>query len=266
MNQSNYKLIFSISISHSYFDEKIDPSIIFRPSESSKKLMTRFGLLFNQTENRFELYGNTEESIVSFLETIEDSTEITSLDFDLNFSNQSFYAYTELPIDWIGQLVFSSDNELNRIENENIVLQPSFIEEQNINRIGKLHIQFADLLNLANISNPVNFNISFSSRATQWQYYIVNSTINTSFGDIYIDSGIQFDGPVKVTLTNGQDALLFKSKTLIPLSNLPKHKLDLVNTDGIVIVKGLPNASPNKISILENNGEKSVTCPSYVYL
>lgn len=267
MNQTNYILILSVSISHSYFHENIDTSLKFQPSTSSRSLMSRFRIFFRQTKNGLELYGPAEESIEVFLEAISHATEITSFDFDFNSSDPNFYVYTELPIDWAGQLVYSSDNELNRTENEHIILFPSFIERHNETRLGQLRIEFIDLLRLSNTGNSINFHISFNSRSTQWQYYIINKGPISSDA-IYInnDADIQFDGPVAVTLQNGDKASLFSSKILIPLSDVPKHRFNLINNGGEIIFKGLPEPNKKKISISENNGKTKTSSSMYVYI
>lgn len=267
MNPSNYILILSVSISHSYFHEKIDSSLKFQPSALSKALMSRFRIVFRQSKNGLELYGPAGESIEVILEAISHATEITSFDFDFNSSDPNFYVYTELPIDWAGQLVYSSDNELNRTENEHIILYPSFIERQNETRLGQLRIEFIDLLRLSNTGNPASFHISFNSRSTQWQYYIINKGPISS-DTIYInnDADIQFDGPVTVTLQNGEEASLFTSKILIPLSDVPKHIFNLINNGGEIILRGLPQPNKQQISISENTGNTIVSSPMYVYI
>lgn len=265
MDQSNYKPLFSVSISNSYFHGKIEQTIRFKPSKSTKDLMTRFKIIFRENSLGLDIYCDTEESIESILMTIIDSTEITSLDFDFNSIDPNFYSYTELP-DRVNQLVFSSDNKLNRNENENIILHPSFIEIQNENRLGRLHIQLVDLMKFYNTSKHINFNISFNSRSTHWQYYIIN-TSNFLLNEMSIvsNSGIQFSIIEKIVLQNGQNATLFTSETLIPLSNLPEHKFDLKNR-GKTIISSLPNPDIGRLTIDKSNGETLFYSPMYIYI
>jgi hypothetical protein len=265
MNQYKYKLILSVSISHSYFQKKIDPSLRFQPSISTIDLMNRFKIIVRQTSFGIEIYCDTEESVESILMTIIASTEISSLDFDFYTDDLSFYSYTELP-DRVGQLVFSSDNKLNRNENENIFLYPSFIEGQNEKRLGQLHIQLVDLMKFCNTNNHVNFNISFNSRSTHWQYYIINSSkFSLNEMSIVSNSGIKFSIPKKIVLQNGQDATLFTSETLIPLSNLPEHKFDLKKS-GKTIISGLPNPNIGSLTLDKSNGEILFYSPTYIYI
>lgn len=265
MDQSNSKLIFSVSISNSYFHGKIEQTIRFQPSKSTKDLMTRFKIIFRENSLGLGIYCNTAESIESILMTIIDSTEISSLDFDFNAIDPNFYSYTELP-DRLSQLVFSSDNKLNRNENENIFLHPSFIEKRNENRLGQLHIQLLDLVKFCNTRNHINFNISFNSKATHWQYYIINSS-NFLLNEMSIasNSGIKFSILKKIVLQNGQNATLFTSESLIPLSNLPEHKFDLKNR-GKTIISGLPNPDIRRLTIDKSNGETMFYSPMYIYI
>ena len=91
--------------------------------------------------------------------------------------------------------------------------------------------------------------------------------------------GISFTGPASVTIQSGQQALLFSSgESLIPLSQQPKQRFDLVdnpapdNQQGQkrnspkIIYKGLPNADPKFYGITEVNGSSQVTSPMYVYV
>lgn len=263
MNQ--YKLILSVSISHSYFQKKIDPSLRFQPSKSTIDLMNRFKIIVRQTISRIELYCDTEESIKSILLTIIASTEISSLDFEFNFNNPSFSNYTEIS-GTVDHLVFSSDNKLNRNENENIFLHPSFTERQNENRFGQLHIQLVDLLKFHNTSNHVNFNISFNARSTYWQYVIINSRgFSSNEMSIESNSGIKFSISKEIDLNNIGNKTIFTSKTLIPFSNVFEHKFDLKNRDE-TIIKGLPNTDIESLRIVKSNGETLLYSSTFINL
>lgn len=269
MNQVNYQLLFTVSVSHSFFKDKIDRSFLFQPFESTKELANRFKIMFKTFPGGIHVFGGTEESIESFLEMILASTEISFLAFDLYSNDPSFYNYSDLPLGRVFQLIYSSDNELNQIDNGTIVLYPSFIERQNENRLGELRIHLQDLLNFSNSSSssPFDYYISFDSRSTQWCYYFVNSSQISSDGFyIYNDSGIKFYDPVEVTMPDGSIASRFSSRELIPLSEAPKYKFSLLSNDGRLLIEDLPNPNHRTISVQENNGEKWAMSSVYVYL
>jgi hypothetical protein len=140
--------------------------------------------------------------------------------------------------------------------------------------IGRVRFYFADL-----VASPA-FEIRFSARATQWQYYIINrSAAQLDNPSITGKAGIPFEGPTEVTIASGQQALFFSTgENLLPLSLSPKYRFDLVNTaatdngsaarksNAKVIFKGLPDADPKNIGIVRINGNTQVSTPIYVYV
>lgn len=265
MSHSNYKKIFSVSSSHSYFQKKTASPIVVQPSKSSIDLITQYAILLRQTTSGVELFCNAAESFESILRNIKEATGISSFDFDLKSMDPFFYCYTGLPSQEI-QLVYSSDTKLNRNEKDTIVLHPKFIEGQNENRLGQIHIQFTDLIKFYNNNTPVTFTILFNSRSTQWQYFIINSgKFPLPEMSIETNSDIQFSSPKEIVLPNGQNAILFTSETLIPLSNLTDHTFNLIDS-GKTIISGLPNPDVTTLTV-DKSKEKTLYCsPMYIYV
>jgi hypothetical protein len=89
-------------------------------------------------------------------------------------------------------------------------------------------------------------------------------------------TNISFGGPENVTIDNGQQAMLFTSDNLIPLSEVPVHRFNLVNNSdnsanqkvspGKLIFKGLPNPDPVRIGIDMAGKDTRVVSPMYVYV
>lgn len=265
MSQSKYKKIFSVTFSHSYFQKKTASPIVVQPSKSSIDLMSQYAILLRQTTSGIELLYNAAESVESILRNIKETSGISSFDFDLKCMDPFFYSYTELPSQEI-QLVYSSDTKSNRNEKDTIVLYPNFIEGQNENRLGQIHIQFTDLIKFYNNNTPVTFTISFNSRSTQWQYFIINSG-KSPLQEMSIESNsnIKFSSPKEIVLPNGQNATLFTSETLIPLSNLPEHKFNLIDS-GKTIISGLPIPNVTTLTVDKSNEKTLYYSPMYIYV
>jgi hypothetical protein len=144
-----------------------------------------------------------------------------------------------------------------------------------------LKISLSDILKYQNKDGALQMQIEYTARATQWQYYIINrSLVKLDNPAVTGKSDIAFEGPANVTIATGQAALLFTSgKNLIPLSECPKYKFDLVNSSGAtqdngsrskkagkIIFKGLPHPQPGRFGSLIVNGKGQVSSPIYLYI
>ncbi|RKR04879.1 hypothetical protein C8C83_4211 [Flavobacterium sp. 90] len=231
----------------------------------------------NPVSNGFDLYSNTKSSLSDLLDYISKSTDQDFFEFDIKCSNPNFILFTTLPINLLGAINYSSQDPKNINENGKITLNQTFETKLIPSNFGHLKIYFEDILKEQNTSNSVLFEINFTARATQWQYYFINkNAVSLNNPSITEKENIQFDGPKTVTIPTGESALLFTSnKTYITLSEKPKYKFDLIssssstnqtNTKPKVIIKGLPVPDVSRIGIIENNDQNQVASPMYIYL
>ena len=90
---------------------------------------------------------------------------------------------------------------------------------------------------------------------------------------------MSFEGPVKIKIATGEEALLFTSGDhLIPLTQSPKYKFNLINESvkegdsqknrisSKMILNGLPNPKPERIGFEIDAITKIVSSPMYVYI
>lgn len=274
MMQSSFKKMFSVAVFHNYFENNKCNCLQFSPANGCKTLMLKSGLLIKISSNGFELFSNTTGSTHTLLEYIQKTSGIDYFEFDINTDNPYFILFTEIPINWLGQITYSSRDSENQHQNGNIQLH-EVLKEERTSSIGNLRIYFEDIRNDKDNSDDTNFEINFRARATQWQYYII--TKNTSqFGNLTIKEkeNITFEGPEQVVLETGEQALLFSSGvTLIPLSEKPKYRFDLISNTTTnesnqktaahkIVFKGLP--FPNVTQIGKNKDQ--ISSPMYVYL
>lgn len=266
MNQTTYKSICSVQVFHSYFEDTLMRDIKFAPAGHFKEIIGQMGIVLKQTANGFQIFAPTDETVSSYLTELSNTFGITAFDLDITVQYPLFYNYTDLPLDRMVSLSFSSADTQNETVGNRTILRPSLNEREDSNLLGKLHIAFEDILAIANNDAPAAFAISFNARATQWCYYIVNrSSLPMNNLHIYSDADIQFSSPYDSVLPNGTKALLMTSNVLIPLSNYGKYRFNLLNNDKIIF-KGLPNASPNQIGIDKSDGVQWATSSIYVYL
>lgn len=277
MIQSNYIKTLGIAAYHTFFDSGKCNCLHFIPNHKTDKTLKKFGFKMNSVSNGFDLYSNTKSSLSELLDYISKTTQQNYFEFDIKCSNPNFILFTTLPINWIGAVTYSSQDPKNQSSNGKIVLNQTLENKPVSTHFGHLKIYFEDILKEQTSNDSVLFEINFTARATQWQYYFINkNAVQLNNPSITEKENIQFEGPQTVTIQTGESALLFTSnKTYITLSEKPKYKFDLVsssasanqnNTKPKIIIKGLPCPDVSRVGIIENSGKNEVASPMYIYL
>ncbi|WP_339923471.1 hypothetical protein [uncultured Cyclobacterium sp.] len=264
MSTTQYQLVFKIDISHSYFNGDKKAPFTLIPSLSSRQSMSRLNFLVNKREGGMDLFAASPSPLSDYLKAIILETGIEYFDFDIISEDTYFTFYTDFPVDRLGFFQYSSDDELNQTENEITLLHPVFKEGQIDSAVGSLRIGLNALIPALEAGGNVHFNINFKTQSIQYQYNILNNSGPLTEMSIASDSGIQFSGPTKVVLHNGQSAMRYDSKVLIPLRQKPEHSFDLVQ-DGKIIFKGLPH--PDPAGLYKNETDtRLLSAPMFVYL
>ncbi|QSW89339.1 hypothetical protein J0383_00655 [Flavobacterium endoglycinae] len=277
MKQSHYIKLLNTSVYHTFYDNTKCNCLHFIPTDKTDKILKKFGFMINTVSNGFDLFANPTSTLSDTLDYISKTASQDFFEFNIKCSNPSFLLFTDLPVNFLGLVNYSSQKTQNEENTSTLVLNQSLETAPIARYFGNLKIYFEDLKNVSN--NPILYKISFEARATQWQYYFINKNSLPLNNPVVTQKGsIQFKGPEQVTLQTGEKALLFTSDTTnIPLSEKPKYKFDLINksessgTDqgnskGKVIIKGLPIPDVSRINIISNKEQNQVTSPMYIYL
>lgn len=276
MIKSNYTRIFSLAAYHTYFENDICTCLQFTPDGTTTVLLERYGFKMREGINGFDFFFNGTGSPAGILNYVAKVTGQNYFEFTITSTNEAFLLFTDLSVDWLGQIEFNSASPSNQTTNGTIVLSEILSPCALASDPGVVRIYFADILS----GNCPAFEIRLNARSTQWQYYIVNkSALELDSPAISGKPATGFTGPENVTIPTGQSAMLFSSGDLLPLSEVPKYKFDLVNnsaaanpssaqikTNGKVIFKGLPNPDPGNVGIVMINGQKKTASPIYVYV
>jgi len=270
-----YQRLFQLDVYHSYFQKSICRCLEFNADSATERLMKRFRLLIRRQINGIGLYGNASQPLQELLTYIEQATGQDAFCFEMRTNNPGFNFFTELPPNWVGQLLYDSSNIT--VDDQNIQLNQELSGNPGTNCIGKVTLRFADILKFDKDMGTVSFDIKLMARATQWQYFIINR--NALQLDNLAISGkepIDFEGPENVVMETSQNALLFSSGSkLIPLSEVPVYKFDLINhppsndnktVQPQIIIKGLPTPIPEWIGKVTDNAAEQLSSPMYVYL
>ncbi|CAM1367306.1 conserved hypothetical protein [Tenacibaculum sediminilitoris] len=271
-NSSFYK-IFSLEVMHSYFIDNVCKGLIYTASKETEDIIKRFSLKLKVTNKGFSFYTDTKKTIREFLDYITLVTGVESFNFNVTTTNQQFYHYTNLPVNQLGIIEFSSASII--INDKEKQLIPKFTKTQEVNVLFKVAINFQDLINLDKNKELANYKIQFEARETQWKYFIVNNS-NQNLGKLSIEgkSKEEFRGPFEVELQNGQKAQEFSLVgQLLPLSETPKYQFNLISSskkNGVdrirVICKGLPVPNPDIIKIKGSELDIVVASLMYVYV
>lgn len=278
MTQSNFIKVFSVMMYHSFFDNSKCNCLHFIPTDKTQQLLTKFGFRINTISNGFDLFSNTS-SLTALLDYISKTSSQDYFEFNIKSSNPNFILFTALPVNWLGQMMYSSQDAKNQNSKGVILLNQTQQTNTMPAFFGNLKVYLEDIKQNLSNNTPLLFEINFDARATQWQYYVINkNAVSLNNPSISGKESVAFNGPENVTLPTGEKALLFTSGTTnILLSEKPKYKFDLVNksatsqtneksSGGKVIIKGLPVPDVSRIGIIENKEQNQVTSPMYIYL
>lgn len=264
MMQSNYQPVFGVTVLHSYFEQQVCKCLQFQPSQVTNKLFKKFDCIMRKSINGFELYINSKQSVSNVLNYMQNITGQTFFEFDITTTDDYFISFTDLPVDWLGTIMYNSEDV---VRSENTVqLNAQLINNDAPSATGNLKIHFSD------IADYQQFNINFSARSTQWNYFFINKNSVLFDAPAIAKSEFDFGTPQQVTIANGEQATMFSSgESLIPLSENPKYKFDLVNNSSAtrspkILFKGLPNPDVKRSDIVKVKGQKQFSSPMYIYL
>jgi len=271
--RTQYKKVLQLDVFHSYFKDGKVRHLEFKPSAETQQVFTKYGILLRNEVSAFKLYSSKEGGVEDLLGYILNNTETESFDFTISTSDTNFYNYTELPLNWVGQMDYSNDADENT-QNENaLILKSSASEKMATAFFGTVKIDLKKLK--SQLSNgEVNYEIHFEARKTQWNYLIIASKEMEGLS-ITSKTDLSFEGPTEVVLQNGSKALKFTSgNVLIPLKEDAQLRLDLVQKLELpgggetteIILSGLPNAGPERIGILEIEGSQVASSEMYIYI
>lgn len=277
MSTISYKPLCQVDLLHSYYANGVFRDAKVVPDQKSQVFMWNAGLLFKTTEKGFALYHND-----SFDEYYID--ELTGffgnfyLRFNLHSTAKDFIYITETSLEQLSLYHFSNKNISEQDPKQLLpTLQADILMS---GTLGFIDIHLEEFLVKGKLTAK-DYNISFSARTTQWNYYLANATEDHSKELIIEDSeGNIFSGPERLEISDGSVAFKYSSGNhYYPLRERPSHfcslrksseledRNELQNDD--VLIEKLPAASPSSITSIENidQGDQEIACSSiYVYL
>lgn len=271
---STYSLLFDLTVTHSYFQNGLCKGLDYSAAKSTRDLMKRYNMRLEVTERGFRFYSTRKTSVEDYLLYITKATGMSYFEFDVTSVDAVFYQFTDISVNRLGELMFNSSDVQS--DQEFLILQQQFQYERILAEdLFKLRVNFDDLIVAEDEGMEVHYKIEFFSRATQWQYNVINNG-NQSIGELSIkgDENVEFDNGRETLLENGQVALAFTSlSSNILYSEVPKYQFDLINTTETLgrkrvntIFKSLPMPNPQQLQIEQDKTQNKVLSPMYVYI
>lgn len=244
---TSFQTFVNITVTHEYFHTQKCRSLVFHPSDETKKVMKRYDMMFLPKEDGFKLVGSAKIDV----NYIADITGVSTFTFYMVNTDAHFVAFTNLPMDWKGKICFQP-------EGGQLQQTLSYVSANQEGVIGELTLPFSAM---------GSYTMHFTARSTGLKYFIVNQS-NLDIDDALItdNQGMTFAVSTSVTLPNGQEATLFSSGDHeFPLKKNPTTHFSL-KAGKKVIFKSLPTPYPGSLEMENNAGVIKVYSPIYVYI
>ncbi len=277
---TSYKILCAINISHTYFEVGVANGMTLKPDRLTDQILKKYRFKLNESINNLMLYSVSDQSIGNQLGYIESVTGQDHFTLDIYSSTQAFYVYTELPEKWKGTIQYNSGDSEKTEGSKGMTLIPDYELTTQSAIVGQVKIYFSDLIRESETQSAIIYNIHFTARKTQWNYYVVNKSpqkMNEPF--IKVDGEVTFNSAQPVTLITGEKALLISSgDNYIPMRFRSDQKYDLFDYSGHSglsqdtskrekkILSGLPIASPAGTIPVVKDGQHIFTSVIYVYI
>ncbi len=274
-------LLMQINLFHQYYEDGVMQNIRLQPDPKTQAFFERYRLIAKQTQGIYTLHYFGRNTAEAFCQTLNNLLMGQPFVFNMISDKASFSVITDLPIDWYGQLQFSSKSYVEKNENLEMTMQLSAKTTVLDSMVGQITIFSENLLTTEGKMRCPLFVIKMKARLTHWHYYVINrSQLKLNNLVVKNSQGIEFESPVPVTLKNGEQALLFSSgERTFALSETFKTPFNLLNlmsntseqafpsTSSVKqLVAGLPIPKTDVLSIEMQHGHHYVYSPMYVYI
>lgn len=270
-------LLLRIVVRHSFYKDPAAHGIRLEACESTQQFLSRYSLQLHAHNGDFVLYHlGSDFSWQSLRCALPDLLDGECLQFKLLSSDENFHCITELPLQHLGELHYSSSDS-SKNEDGSLQLQPGFSSCSTApNCIAQVEIE-AQMLTA---NTAPSFRIQFSSRKTRWHYFIISRT-GKKTGRLSITSEeFDFEDLGSKTLPDGEKAQHFSSgERLLPLQQVYSQALQLEEElqtpaqPGSVqplrkrsILKKLPTPGCDRITTDKTTGSEAACSIIYVHI
>ncbi|MEP6930084.1 MAG: hypothetical protein ABI850_08730, partial [Flavobacterium sp.] len=108
-------------VNHTFFDNSKCNCLHFIPNQTTEKIFIKFGIRMNVLPNGFELFLKSNSTINDTLAYISKTTSLDYFEFNIKSDNPYFTLFTAMPVNFSGQITYSSQDPENQDSNGTVV-------------------------------------------------------------------------------------------------------------------------------------------------
>lgn len=278
----SFHSLFSIEIKHVFFTGEACLNLDFIPSLRSQKRLDRIGLLTRGTENGIHVFYDSGQSDVLQYE-VDDPDEPFSFQYRVFSRDPFFKNYTDVSSHKTDALFYFDGGNAREEAGFYRLHEAEYVSEVDFQSLDAP--MFSEVLTKKDRlvkpvcvldipvsqgefkGKPKHYTVKFDSRKTFWKYYVLGDFVDKKpyIADLNHETEFEFGGTE--SLPGNRTALVFRSRSSIPL----REKLDVRfqlkaqnGGNGKVMIKRLPVASASQIATETINGKESVISEIYV--
>ncbi|MFN7911624.1 MAG: hypothetical protein ACK5QC_07340 [Bacteroidota bacterium] len=281
--KASYSLLFSVTISHNYFENSLIPYLVIEPGATTKKTLANYNLAFKQTDTGFNVFYdtliyNTSQSFGFLLQ---------KLTFVFSTSEANFFNYTDISnFNKNTCLYFSNANHGSSKKTSAPTLSANqFVTEKDVFQLIP-----------STLNSPISKDNSVT--VTNTSHTIIKPNTVTATNAIYTNlNGIYVISNAKEKTKYLADTSLFKSKPMAVIdlflneqtvseayqifnenkitpknfllhfnSNFVKWRYYIVNKTNTKVNNLFIESSNNKIMFVKEGNTKILNCLTYVLI
>ncbi|MCE7991198.1 MAG: hypothetical protein HEP71_04425 [Roseivirga sp.] len=276
MRSTDYKLLAEVLVAHEYYENGIFRDLRVVPDAKTQTFLWNANLIFKPSDNGFSVFYPQSFDAGYVTDLVEFLGEYY-LRFELHSSTHHFFNFTNTSLNDLVLHQFSN-KPMEADESLHLTLEPNL---HFTDALGYVDLHLDSFVESENIVART-YQINFSSRQTQLNYFIANTgEENAKLMKIEDAGGEPFEGPEKESMANGATVFRFSSgERLYPLKEQGENYCVLKKTnpennnnedpdDEEVLIEKLPSASPSSITNIKqlSASHEDVACSSiYIYL
>jgi len=268
---SSFNILTAVTIAHGYFPNEIPTGFSFLPTDATRHLLLRLGLVFRSTANTATIYYDAQ-----FAGTPRTRDEVLlneeTLVFNLSNSDSSFLNYTgNIEADNISKSLFLFSNLNSDDTIREALTSAEFVSPDDIIPVDQMEEAFfskpfGQLRIKLHKDLSTSLQIRFQAKSTYWRYILTSEHLKTLVNPavVHKETRQAFIGPENFVLPDQRAAIVFRSATPVQMTALPNKSFQLLENyepasgRGRVIIGMMPNPSNSAISHLPDSGTEKL--------
>jgi hypothetical protein len=271
---SQYSSLFHVVFNHGYFADKRCRHLKFVTTEATQTLLHNSGLSFRTQTDGFSLVADSQYAEALYMHA-EDEQDVFELVFKVICTDPNFVNYSEPGVFKHDEMLFfqrpDTQSTNARLHSGDFVSDADFVS---MAQLAKANMDIGGSIGGIGQQRPLClvrlvvtkddvyaffdpngaqapvYTVDFVEPKTIWKYFLTGDGFDSNVTINDLDDKVQFDeGGVEV-LPDGQEALTFKSKTALGLTERPPYRFVLrdkaTSENGAgskILIKRLPVAS-----------------------